>query len=52
MTEIMILGMLSIAPKFHFKDHFLKMRGKSLGVFRHKKSSFLNYYYLEERMIS
>ena len=40
MTEIMILGLLRIASKFHFEDHLLKMRGKSLGVLRHKKSSF------------
>ena len=43
MTKIMILGMWSIAWKFHFEDHLLKMRGKRLGVLRHKKSSFLNY---------
>jgi len=52
MTEIMILGMLSIPSKFHFEDHLLKIRGKSLGVLRHKKSSFLQYKLLAERMIS
>jgi len=43
MAEIMVLGLWRIASKFHFEDHLLKMRGKSLGVLRHKKSSFLNY---------
>ena len=40
MAEIMILGMLSVASKFHFEDHLLKMRGKSLGVLRHKNHPF------------
>jgi hypothetical protein len=40
MTEIMILGMWSIASKFHFDDHLLKMRGKSQGVVKHKNHPF------------
>ena len=43
MTEIMILGILRLATKFHFEDHLLKMRGKNLGFLIHKKSSFLHY---------
>ena len=40
MTEIMILGMLRIASKFHFKDHLLKMTGKNLGFLIHKNYPF------------
>lgn len=48
-TEIIILGMWSIASKFHFEDHLLKVRGKNQGVLRHKKSSILHYKLLAER---